>query len=129
MFINQLCLSSRHPERGMHYIHLHLFSFSHNKGLDHHQRKVDNERTFELYQKESYEGNAESQYMLGISLPLVVLFSSSNSSTATMFQTGVGCVKSDVKAYEWFEKSAEQGHAKAQFKLGIFFLYVHTPPS
>lgn len=23
-----------------------------------------------------------------------------------------------------FEKSAEQGHAKAQFKLGIFFLYV-----
>jgi hypothetical protein len=58
-------------------------------------------------QKEHYlrnlgwEGNADAQYYLGL-----------------MYSTGDGVTKSRKEAEQWYQKAAEQGDARAQFKLG-----------
>jgi hypothetical protein len=36
-----------------------------------------------------------------------------------MFEQGSGVAQSDVEAARWYRKAADQGHADAQYKLGI----------
>ena len=40
-----------------------------------------------------------------------------------MFQNGLGVAKDEVAAVSWYRKAAEQGHAKAQYNLGVMFQY------
>jgi hypothetical protein len=39
-----------------------------------------------------------------------------------MYLLGRGCTKESRKAFEYFLKSANQGHPKAQFNLGMWHL-------
>jgi TPR repeat protein len=54
----------------------------------------------ECYQKEADQGDAESQYVLGM-----------------VYDNGFGVAKDKTKAAKWYQKAADQGHAKAQAKL------------
>src|SRR2546425_204069 len=54
-----------------------------------------------LLDQAASEGNAEAQYSLGI-----------------MYEHGRGVSKDEVKAVEWYLKSAMQGNAAAQNNLG-----------
>ena len=38
-----------------------------------------------------------------------------------MYYTGEGAPKNYKKAFEWFKKSSEQGHAKVQYNLGTMY--------
>ena len=38
-----------------------------------------------------------------------------------MYDNGTGTPVDDEKAVYWYTKSAEQGHAKAQYNLGIMY--------
>jgi uncharacterized protein len=38
-----------------------------------------------------------------------------------MFDNGRGVSKDEMRAFEWYLKAAEQGHASAQFNLGLMF--------
>jgi TPR repeat protein len=49
-------------------------------------------------------GDAPSQFNVGL-----------------MYLDGVGVPQSDLKAVEWFRRSAEQGYAKAQGNLGVLY--------
>ena len=39
-----------------------------------------------------------------------------------MYDKGDGVLQNYVKAAEWFQKAAEQGHAKAQLSLGRMYI-------
>ena len=47
-------------------------------------------------------GDAEAQFLLGF-----------------MYAKGRGVLEDDKEAVKWFRKAAEQGHAEAQFNLGL----------
>jgi hypothetical protein len=40
-----------------------------------------------------------------------------------MYASGRGIAKDDTQAVYWFRKAAEQGHAKAQYNLGLMYDY------
>lgn len=91
--------------------------------------------------KEAYEGDAESQNILGIlydtgqqGLPQDYLkarqwFEKSASkgnawaqyNLGAMYDSGDGVPKDYVTARKWYEKAAAQGHAKAQRSLGLLY--------
>jgi len=50
------------------------------------------------------QGNAKSQYELGL-----------------MYELGMGIDKNHSQALAWYQKSANQDYAKAQYNLGIFY--------
>ena len=38
-----------------------------------------------------------------------------------MYDYGLGVIEDDTQAVYWFRKAAEQGHAKAQYNLGVMY--------
>jgi TPR repeat protein len=38
-----------------------------------------------------------------------------------IYQTGEGVPKDDAKAFKWYLQAAEQGHAYAQYNLGLIY--------
>ena len=50
------------------------------------------------------QGDAQAQYNLGV-----------------MYMIGIGVVKDEVEAVEWFRKAADQGDALAQYNLGLMY--------
>uniref|UniRef100_A0A914WE36 Protein kinase domain-containing protein n=1 Tax=Plectus sambesii TaxID=2011161 RepID=A0A914WE36_9BILA len=61
-------------------------------------------KTINEYRKAAEQGDAESQYQLGL-----------------MYREGKGVLQSDGEAAKWFKKAAEQGNADAQFSLGRMY--------
>jgi hypothetical protein len=44
---------------------------------------------------------------------------------SAMYATGEGVGRDDKKAFRWFQKAADQGSARAQYRLGL--MYDHGP--
>jgi TPR repeat protein len=38
-----------------------------------------------------------------------------------MYDNGEGVLQDDKEAIKWYQKAAEQGHASAQFSLGVMY--------
>ncbi len=38
-----------------------------------------------------------------------------------MYESGWGVKKDYIKAYQWYRRAAQQGHAKSQFNLGLLY--------
>ena len=38
-----------------------------------------------------------------------------------MYAGGIGVPENNAEAFKWFRKAAEQGHAKAQYNLGLMY--------
>jgi TPR repeat protein len=38
-----------------------------------------------------------------------------------MYQSGLGVLQDDIEAVRWYRQAAEQGHATAQYNLGLMF--------
>jgi TPR repeat protein len=92
--------------------------------------EVDKIKAFEMYQKSAMQDNLIAQCNLGMWLyswkvllyyitplrspsPLLIY-----ACTGVMYDTGEGCVQDKHKAFEMFQKSADQGYEIAQFNLG-----------
>ncbi|WFF38383.1 sel1 repeat family protein [Moraxella nasibovis] len=72
-------------------------------GYCHNKQNYTN--AFYWVEKLANQGNAKSQYMLGI-----------------IYDFGCGIIPQDnTKALEWYNKSANQGNAKAQNNLGAMY--------
>lgn len=61
--------------------------------------------SLEDLKQKALSGDAEAQFKLGF-----------------CYDKGQGVDKNDVEAFQWFQKAAEQGHAKAQFVLACIIL-------
>lgn len=81
----------------------------------------------EWFQKAAYQDHTEAQYELGIihrdALRLI------DVQRATLGRTDVHRDSNEAerskKAAEWFRKAADQGHAEAQYELGIMYRNGH----
>ena len=67
-------------------------------------KKKDFATALKLWQSLAEQGDANSQYNLGL-----------------MYSRGEGVKQDDVEAAKWFRKAAEQGEAEAQFKLAMMY--------
>jgi TPR repeat protein len=67
--------------------------------------------TFDAYKAKAEKGDAEAQL-----------------NVAGCYANGIGVIKDELKAVEWFEKSATQGNGKAQASLGVYYLVNSTTP-
>ena len=65
----------------------------------------DYQTAFKLWLPLAEQGNAATQYNLGL-----------------MYENGQGVKQDDVEAVKWFRKAAEQGYAPAQVVLGALYL-------
>ena len=65
----------------------------------------DYTKSAELFQKTADQGDALSQYNLGV-----------------MYENGKGVERDYKKSVELFQKSAEQGNAAAQYNLGVMYV-------
>jgi uncharacterized protein len=63
-------------------------------------------RKISLWYREAKEGEALSQYNLGV-----------------MYFSGRGIEQNFLKASEWFKKAAVRGDKRAQFRLGHMYFY------
>ena len=45
-----------------------------------------------------------------------------------MYDNGEGTLKDPKQAFYWYKKSAEQGHATAQFNLGTMYIHGEGTP-
>lgn len=68
-------------------------------------KKKDFATALKLWQSLAEQGDANSQYNLGL-----------------MYSRGEGVVRDDFEAVEWFKKAAEQGNGKALGALGFAYL-------
>jgi TPR repeat protein len=71
--------------------------------------KGDYERALSLWRPLAEQGNAEAQRDLG-----------------WMYETAKGVARDEAQATQWYSRAAEQGDAKAQYRLGVVTLYGHT---
>ena len=69
----------------------------------------------ELYNSQDYHGAFKAFEELSNTDPVAQYY------LANMYAGGQGTEPDKEKAFQWFEKSAEQGHAKAQFKTGLAY--------
>src|SRR5215468_4768647 len=74
--------------------------------------KGDYETALSLWRPLAEQGNAEAQRNLG-----------------WMYETGKGVARDEALATRWYRKAAEQDDAKAQYRLGVAYIYdgVATP--
>ena len=70
----------------------------------------DESRAFELYMQAAVQGDARSQYNVGICYQ--------GGEDYREDRGGLGCEKSNEQAVKWWTKAAKQGFAGAQCKLG-----------
>lgn len=75
--------------------------FRAKKPLEDADRNLTN---VERYKKAAEQGDAISQYNLGV-----------------YYENGQGVAKDEAKAVEWFSKAAEQGNVHAQYNLGLCY--------
>ena len=66
----------------------------------------DYNQAFELFQVLAEQGDAESQFVLGM-----------------LYDDGEGVKQNYQQAAEWYQKAANQGHAMAQYNLGILYQF------
>lgn len=96
--------------------------------------QTDFNEAINWFQKAANQGDIESYYYLGIishclgkdkdAIELLTQaaekgYAGAQYVIATFYYDGIGVKKSFWKAVEWYELAADQGHAQAQYNLGI----------
>ena len=69
-------------------------------------KRGDHKRAFGLWRPLAEQGNAATQFNLGL-----------------MYEKGQGVAKSYANAVKWYRKSAAQGYARAQVRLGNMYSF------